>query len=52
MNKVKEGIPGILIMGKGMKGKKQNHDLFKNKKQNMTCLDELQVISVLLDSEG
>lgn len=44
MNKVKEDIPGILIMGKGPKG--------KQKTKNMTCLDELQVTSVLLDFEG
>lgn len=44
MNKVKEGTPGILIMWKGTEGEKTT--------QNMICLSELQVISVLLDEKG
>lgn len=42
MNKVEERIPRILIMG----------NVTKRKKKIMNYLDELQVISVLLDYKG
>ena len=42
MNKVEVGILRILFMGKGTEGKTKI----------MTCWDEFQVISVLLDYKG